>query len=179
MDDVALIEATLSGNVEAFGVLVRKYQHALVATARHLTRSSDDAEDLAQDALVEAYRSLRSLHDRTKFRAWIYGILRHKCLTYLQRRHPEHCSYDDLAESLSAPMQQSEGVELAELLDGLPLAYREILAARYIQELTYEEIAEALGTNVNAVRVRCCRAKERFRELFAARRLQAEGGVSC
>lgn len=178
MDDVTLIEAVLSGNAEAYGELVRKYQHSLVASARHLTRSMDDAEDLAQDAFVDAYRNLRQLHDRSKFRAWLFGILRHKCLSYLQRRRPEERSLDDYAESLAAPTP-SEGAGLTELLDSLPLAYREILAARYVQELSYEEIAEALGTNVNAVRVRCCRAKERLRELFAARQLPAKGGVSC
>ena len=66
MDDCTLIEATLAGNVEAFGTLVRKYQHILVASARHLTRNADDAEDLAQDALVDAYRNLRALKDRTQ-----------------------------------------------------------------------------------------------------------------
>jgi len=176
MDDIALIEATLSGNVDAFGGLVQQYQHLLVASARHLTRSMDDAEDLAQDALVDAYRNLRHLKDHTKFRAWLFGILRHKCLTYLDKRRPPNVSLDDYADSLPAP-PHNDGAELAELLDGLPLPQREILAARYVQELSYEEIAETLGTNVNAVRVRCCRARERLRELFQARRL--EGGVTC
>lgn len=176
MDDKALIEATLSGNVEAFGTLVRQYQHVLVASARHLTRNAEDAEDLAQEALVDAYRNLRSLKDRGKFRAWLFGILRHKCLTYFERRGPDALPLDSYAESLPAPPAMG-GAELADLLDGLPLPMREILAARYIQELSYEEIAETLGTSVNVVRVRCCRARERMREIFAARR--AEGGVTC
>jgi len=168
MDDITLIEATLAGNVEAFGVLVEQYQHGLVASARHLTRCTDDAEDLAQEALIDAYTHLRSLQDRGKFRAWLFGILRHKCLNYLQRRKPEGLPIDAYAESLPAPAPP-DGAELAELLDGLPLEYREILAARYLQELSYAEIAEVLGTTVNTVRVRCCRARERLRELFAAR----------
>lgn len=176
MEDNTLIEATLSGDVEAFGTLVRRYQHVLVATARHLARTTDDAEDLAQEALVDAYRNLRQLHDRGKFRAWLFGILRHKCLTYLQQRRPENIPLDDCEDTLPAPVPD-DGAGLAELLDGLPLAYREILAARYLQELSYEEIAEALGTSVANVRVRCCRARERLRTLFAARGV--EGGVSC
>ena len=178
MDDCALIEATLTGDVEAFGVLVQRYQHTLVAAARHLTRNADDAEDLAQDALVDAYRNLRSLHERDKFRAWLFGILRHKCLSYLRHRRPDECSLDDVADTLPAPVD-ADGVSVAELLDGLPLAYREILAARYVQELSYAEIAETLGLQVSAVRVRCCRARERLRELFAARDHQTEGGVTC
>lgn len=178
MDDCALIEATLAGNVEAFGVLVDRYQHALVAAARHLTRNADDAEDLAQDALVDAYRNLRTLQDHGKFRAWVFGILRHKCLSYLRRREPHACSLDELADSLPAPVD-ADGAGVAELLDGLPLAYRELLAARYVQELSYQEIADALGVQVNTVRVRCCRARERLRELFAARDCREKGGVSC
>ncbi|MHB9106736.1 MAG: RNA polymerase sigma factor [Armatimonadota bacterium] len=177
MDDSSLIEATLAGNVEAFGTLVNRYQHILVASARHLTRNAEDAEDLAQEALVDAYRNLRALKDRTKFRAWVFGILRHKCLTYLQQRKPEPLPLSD-ADALPSPAAETGG-DLAELLDGLPIAYREILAARYVQELSYEETAEALGTSVNNVRVRCCRARERLRELFAARGLRVEGGVSC
>ncbi|HOF87055.1 MAG TPA: sigma-70 family RNA polymerase sigma factor [Armatimonadota bacterium] len=176
MDDAALIEATLRGDVEAFGRLVQRYQHALVAAARHLTRHAEDAEDLAQEALVDAYRHLRSLKDRTKFRGWVFGILRHKCLTALKRRKPEPVSLDECAE-LPALSPAEIGGDLADLLDSLPLASREILAARYVQELSYEEIAEALGTSVNTVRVRCCRARERLRALFAAR--GREGGVRC
>lgn len=178
MDDFTLIEATLSGRLEAFGELVRKYQHALVASARHLTRNTEDAEDLAQEAFLDAYRSLATLRDRSKFRGWLYGILRHKCLTYLQRRHPEDASLDELAEVLPAP-EPPNGADLSELLDGLPLAYREILAARYVQELTYDEIAAALNISVNVVRVRCCRARERLRVLFASRQSRVKGGVGC
>jgi len=178
MDDNTLVEATLAGNVEAFGTLVHKYQHLLVASARHLTRNAEDAEDLAQEALVEAYRHLRSLEDRAKFRAWLFAILRHKCLTYLKQRKPEPVSLDDVADVLPSPPLDL-GVDLAELLDGLPLAYREILAARYLQELSYEEMAMAFGASVNTVRVRCCRARERLRELFAARGRRVEGGISC
>ncbi len=178
MDDETLIAATLSGNVEAFGTLVLRYQHPLVAAARHLAaRTADDAEDLAQDALVDAYRNLGALKDRTKFKAWLFGILRHKCLTFLQRRTPDALTLDEMEDTLVTPVPD-DGADLADLLDRLPLADREVLAARYLQELSYDEIAEALGTSVNVVRVRCCRARERLRTLFAARR-QAEGGVAC
>lgn len=176
MDDAALIEATLRGDVEAFGTLVARYQHSLVAAARHLTRNAEDAEDLAQEALVEAYRHLRTLKDRAKFRGWVFGILRHKCLTALKRRRPDAVPLDDVGDLPALPDLDVAG-DLAELLDSLPLAYRDILAARYVQELSYEEIADALGTSVNVVRVRCCRARERLRELFATRK--REGGVRC
>jgi RNA polymerase sigma-70 factor (ECF subfamily) len=176
MDDAVLIEATLSGEADAFGTLVRRYQDRLVAAARHLTRNADDAEDLAQEALVDAYRNLRALKDRARFRGWLFAILRNKCLTYLSRTKLETVPLED-DDAMAAPMPD-DGADLAELLDSLPLAMREVLAARYVQELSYDEIAEALGVPAVTVRVRCCRARERLRELFA-HRSHMEGGVRC
>lgn len=86
MTETALVQATLRGDMEAFGTLACRYQQSLVASARHLTGSVEDAEDLAQEALVRAYQSLRSLQDPEKFRAWLFTILRHLCLNHLQRQ---------------------------------------------------------------------------------------------
>ncbi len=145
MDDTALIEATLAGNVEAFGVLVGKYQHGLVAAARHLTRNAEDAEDLAQEALVDAYTP--SAHPAGS-REIPRLALRHPAPQMPQRSPasragaPAHRRVCRIAARAGAGGR----AELAELLDGLPLEYREILAARYVQELSYAEIAEVLGT---------------------------------
>ncbi len=86
MDETALIRATLHGKVDAFGTLACRYQRELVACARHLTGSAEDAEDLAQEALVKAYQDLRTLREPGKFRAWVFTILRNLCLNHLQRQ---------------------------------------------------------------------------------------------
>ena len=83
MEDGKLVTTVLRGKQSDFGILVERYQRALIASARHLTRNTDDAEDLAQDALVDAYRQLDTLRNPQKFRAWLFGIFPHKCLQYL------------------------------------------------------------------------------------------------
>lgn len=163
--DAQLVEATRRGDVAAFGILVQQYQRMLVAGARHLTRNLDDAEDLAQEALVEAYRNLPSLREPDKFGAWLFAILHKKCLMHLRQRRPQEVELTEYAESLPAN-ETADAADLVALLDDLPLVDREVLTAFYLHELSHAEVAEALGITVNAARVRCSRARERLRALI-------------
>jgi len=164
-DDSVLIDATMRGEAEAFGVLARKYHRALVTSACHLLRCAEDAEDLAQEALLTAYQRLGQLRDRDKFRAWLFAILRQKCVEYLRTHRPTFLSLQDCAEIPATPMDVSDD-ELHDLLNRLPFADREVLSARYLAELEYEEIASALGCSVPTAYVRCKRARERLRTLM-------------
>jgi RNA polymerase sigma-70 factor (ECF subfamily) len=126
---------------------------------------ADAAQDLAQDAFVDAYRSLRTLKDPDRFRAWLHGILHHKCSKHLARsaRGPVLLESVDPAPPVALHDPLTEITLSA--LNRLPDDCRSLLAARYLQELSYEEMASALGATVNSVRVRCCRAKARLRAL--------------
>lgn len=104
MDEQQLVTAAQQGDKEAFGTLARQYQHALVAGARHLMGRAEDAEDMAQETLIEAYRHLPSLRDPGKFRAWLFGILRHRCHNHLRNARPAALSLDDYAEIIPAPL---------------------------------------------------------------------------
>jgi protein-export membrane protein SecD len=172
MSDRQLVLAAIGGNEQAFSSLVQAHQQALVASAWQLTRNREDAEDLALETCVEAYRHLRSLKEADNFRAWLFIILRNKCYRYLRQRHPENSSLEEHADTLAAPVPLHAGVELFELAAQLPYSYREVLIARYVYDLSYAEIAEALGSSERAVRVRCVRAREQLRQL--AQRAEAE-----
>ena len=165
MDDNSLIGAILRGDLSAFETLVRKYRQPLTASAYQIIGSAEDAQDLAQETLVDGYRRLQSLRDGSKLRSWLYAILRNKCYRYLELHGPETLGIDDYAETLAAPAPEAEG-RIIELLHRLPLPDREVLAARYLQELEYDEIATALGINIHAARVRCARAREKLRALL-------------
>ena len=108
MDDRALVQATLRGDTEAYGTLIRKYQRTLYATARYLVGDAEQAEDLLQDAVVKGYRKLAELKDQHRFRAWLFAILRHECLNYLQLQHPECQPLDNYAETLAAVIKGDE-----------------------------------------------------------------------
>ncbi len=165
MDDNALVRAILQGDVAAFEELVRKYRQPLTASAYQIIGSVEDAQDLAQETLLDGYRRLPALRDGSKLRGWLYAILRNKCFRYLEVHRSETSSVEDYAETLAAPAQAEDG-RLLELLHRLPLPDREVLAARYLQELDYGEIASALGINIHAARVRCARAREKLRALL-------------
>lgn len=166
--DSELVHEVLRGDRDAFGSLVSRYQHAAVRAAYHLVRDLDAADDLAQEAFVEAYRGLRKLRDRERFRAWLFGILHNKCLKYRERNRHE-ISLDEVDES-SLPSQQDQACDCDEtlipLLNRLPDASREVLSLRYLADLTYPEIASTLGITEGSVRVRCLRARELLRALL-------------
>jgi len=164
--DAQMVRQVLRGNRDAYAALVQAHQGRALACAHHLCGDFETAQDLAQEAFVQAYRSLRSLHDPAAFGAWLHGILRNLCRKQAGKASPPMASLEqDPVPEPSAPPDQS--IEMTSLLQTLPLSDREILAARYLQELDYEEIAQMLGISVNNVRVRCFRARQALREAYA------------
>lgn len=164
MNETTLVHTAQRGDREAFGELVQRYQHALVASARQLTGCANDAEDLAQETCIEAYRHLPSLQDPAKFRAWLFGILRNRCAKFVQRRRPAPLPLEEETLSVAAPLP-ADTEELTELLAALPASDREILVARYLHGLEYHEIAVALGITAHTARMRVSRVRTRLRHL--------------
>ncbi len=158
-----MVKRTLRGDNKAYDQLVHSHQARAIAVAYHLCGDFEAAQDIAQDAFVQAYRSLGSLRKPASFGAWLHGIIRNLCRQYLSRRPPPTASLE--GDAIPEPSQPpDESVEITSLLQALPLEHREILAARYLQELDYKEIAQMLGITVNNVRVRCFRARQALRE---------------
>lgn len=175
--DESIVFDVLNGDRESFGTLVERYQHAAVRMAFHLVGNRDAADDVAQDAFITAYRSLRNLRDQAKFKSWFFSIVHHKCLKHLERRRAES-SLDEVADdgAVADPQPDGDDDSLLTLMNRLPLEYREVLAARYVSELNYDEIAQALGTTTGNVRVRCLRAKQKLRELFKREQTRCKSG---
>lgn len=165
MDDRELVALVLRGNTEAFGTLIHTYHRLLVLAAYQMTEHAEDAEDLAQETLVEAYKHLRSLNDTGKFRGWLFTILRHKCQRHQQRQRIPEIPLDAVADTLPAPPPVEDG-KMADWLQDLPLPYREAIAARFLCALSYAEIAQLQGTTVDVVRVRLHRAKQRLADII-------------
>ena len=76
MSDDELVQATIAGDLSAFEELVRLLRYPLVSSAYHLTGNAEDAQDLAQETLVEGYRKLNTLRDGARVRGWLFTILR-------------------------------------------------------------------------------------------------------
>ena len=163
LDDRALVEGSLRGDATAFAELVRKYQAPLLASAYHLLGHAEDAQDLAQETFIEAYRRLPALREVEKLRGWLFTILRHKCLHFLREHRHTDISFEQVEDTITTPGPTLDGQDVWQALQRLPLPDREILAARYLQELSFAEIAVALGISVNSAEVRCSRARTRLR----------------
>jgi RNA polymerase sigma-70 factor (ECF subfamily) len=179
--DAEIVAAVLAGDREAFRLLVERYQRPMLASARHVLGDSDLAQDAAQEAFIEAFRALGNLKEPQKFRAWLYGILRHRCLKIRDAAGPATLPYD---ESYDTPVEDvyalaGEDGSLVALLRRLPREDRELLTARYVQQLSYAEIAGALQMNSGAVRVRCFRARERLREIIAREEARQREDYPC
>ena len=161
-----MVKRTLRGDKDAYAELVRTHQARALASASYLCGDFETAQDLTQEAFVAAYQYLRNLEKPEAFGSWVQGIVRNMCRRYLSRRPPVAASLeqDEVPEPAAPP---DNSVEVASLLGILPLEHREVLAARYLQELDYEEIAQMLGITVNNVRVRCFRARQALRQALA------------
>lgn len=176
-DDAAIVARVLDGDVEAFGLLVDRYERELAAYARFALRSPDDAEDVMQEALVRAYRSLHRCGDPERFKGWLFRIVSNQCRSHLtrrRRREERHESVDDregeLAAEAADPLEQTQQADrrarLEEALEELGGDQREALVLHYVNGLSVRELADALGLSNSAAKMRLHRAREALRQVL-------------
>lgn len=166
LTDEQIVRRVRQGDLDAYGELIERYQRRLVAAAHHLVSDEDAARDIVQETFIEAYRHLEQLRDAAKVGAWLYGILRHRAYSWLASRRPTVSWEEESVDEWFVAADPAERVDMTALLAGLPAADRDALAARYLMDLSYNEVAKALGTTPQNARVRVCRAKERLRNLL-------------
>ncbi|MDP2321305.1 MAG: sigma-70 family RNA polymerase sigma factor [Acidobacteriota bacterium] len=165
--DAAAIERVLDGETQAFAQLVSRYQAVLYRYAVSIVLNHDVAADMVQDAFVRAYTSLASCRDRTRFRAWLFQTLRHRCLDYLKEPRRRDVSLDetspvsDVADGPRTLVERQElRTEIEQALARLPEAQREAFILHYVEEVPYDTMAELLGASVSALKMRVLRARE-------------------
>ncbi len=178
-EDAQLVSRCLTGDTEAYGTLVQRYQGAVYATAYYYAGRFGAAEDIAQDAFLEAYRTLPKLRDPGCFGPWIKAIACRSAANWLRRHHKRirsetplpfrrTISIEDAREGPQGRLEQSERSERVQMaIDSLPERYRLPVVLRYLQELSYAEIAEFTGDSVDEVRGILQRAGRQLRELLA------------
>jgi RNA polymerase sigma-70 factor (ECF subfamily) len=185
--DSRLLEALRGGDGAAFEQLVRLYGGRMLAVARRMLRSEEDARDAVQEAFISAFKALDTFNGAAKLSTWLHRIVVNAALMRLrrQRRKPED-SIDELLprfdESgrwadepamLNTPTELAERRETRELvrecIDRLPKSYRTVLLLRDIEELDTDETADALGMTASAVKTRLHRARQALRTLLEQR----------
>src|SRR5207248_7263688 len=96
--DAEIVGNVLAGDREQFRFLVERYHRAVLASARQILGDSELAQDAAQETFIEAFRALGNLKDPGKLRAWLYGILRHRCLQVRAAAGPPTLPFDECCE---------------------------------------------------------------------------------
>ena len=178
-EDRQLVEQTLSGNQDAFAALVQKYHGAVYGFAVHLVGRYGEAEDRAQEAFIEAYKSLRRLRDPDRFVAWLRGITYRTSMDWLRKEQkrvgslasdPSRTPLEDIADIVPTPPSFGADPGRRETSDTvmrairrLPEQYQLPVVLRYLQELSYGEIAEFMGVSVGTVRGALYRANQLLR----------------
>jgi len=157
-----------TGEAEAFAELVTAYQHRVFGVALRMLGSAAEAEEIAQDVFLRAYRALHDFRGDAKLSTWLYAIASRLCLTRLgsSERGMSHRGGDKLARipdqdpGPEAALEQSEReAALLRAIAELPDDRRIVVVLRDLEGLSYEEIAGALDLELGTVRSRLHRAR--------------------
>lgn len=161
--DRFLVAAAQAGDPHAFEALVRRHHGSLYRVALRLLGSEIEAEDAAHETLVQAWRALSTFRGESAFSTWLYRIVTNRCLNARAARHPMEPLPDVMIDRDSDPAEalaQSERLDaLARGVLALPAEQRAALVLRELEGLSYEQIAEAVGVTVGAVKGRIHRAR--------------------
>ncbi len=180
--DEELAALVQRNNEGAFGVLMERYQERLLRYGRRFLADDDRIEDIVQDVFIKTYQNMRSFDATRKFSPWIYRIAHNAFANALRTKHREPIIFVDFDTFMAHPSDEHDlaGEEdrktmlvLVESgLAELPALYKEIIILYYIEELSYQEIADILRVPVGTVGVRLRRGREALKKKIAE---QGEG----
>jgi len=177
IDDLNFIKKFKDGDASAFGEIVLKYQDKIFNLCRHMLGNAHDAEDAAQDAFLKAYQALPRFRPDASLFTWLYRIATNTCIDYKRKPVFESLFGDagegerlvhDRASDAPSPekLYQSKQIDqaLQESLGRLSPKLRAIIILKEIEELSYEEIADALEVSMGTVKSRIARAREELQK---------------
>lgn len=173
--DIEIISLVLKGDQQAYALLVSRYQSFVFTLTMRMLKNREDAEEVAQDVFVKAYRALADFRGASKFSTWLYTIVNSSCLSFLRKKKQEIHSLDnervfeqvdsqDSGMAANQVEQKSRQVMVTKAIALLAPDDAEIITLFYKAEQSLEEIAQILGIEPNTAKVRLHRARTRLKE---------------
>jgi len=162
-----LIDRILAGERELYATLVNKYKSYAYTIALKIVENKPEAEEAAQDAFIKAFNYLKSFNKQAKFSTWLYRIVFNTAISYRRKNRQQ---FQDIQESIVEYHEQADTqmekddkqIFLSRAMDKLNEADRLSIQLYYIKELSLEEVAETMGQNLNTIKVRVHRARQRL-----------------
>jgi len=175
LNDNEIISKVLTGDQQAYAGLVNRYQNYVFTLTLRMIKNREDAEEVAQDIFIKAYRSLPNFRGDSKFSTWLYTIVNTTCITFLRKKKLDVHSLDDekhfeVADNIDSGMranhveQKSRATMVRSAISLLNPDDAEVITLFYKAEQSLDEIATVLGIEVNTAKVRLHRARTRLKE---------------
>jgi RNA polymerase sigma-70 factor (ECF subfamily) len=192
MDEVAeeraRIRAVLDGDTERFQELVEVHQDRVYRLALRMLNNEEDARDAAQDAFLKAYRQLASYQQEWRFKTWLMSITSNLCIDRIRRRRIEPLAFSDQPPNADGETPEVEipshdpGPDaqvaaneqrdvLNQMMAALPEEDRRMVHMFYVADMSYEEIVQATGASLSAVKSRLFRARRALAQSPLTKRL--------
>ena len=177
--EIELIKQVLAGNQGAYAELIRRHQRFVFTLALRFAKNREDAEEIAQDCFVKAYRSLNNFQQTAKFSTWLYTIVYTTSMTFLRKKRLDTESIDSDESRIQLENHTSDfradQIEQKSKFTYLNMAIGELLpddaaiiTLFYKGEQSLEEVARAMGMEANTVKVKLHRARHRLKEKLEA-----------
>lgn len=171
-NDKHYINLVLNGAINEYEVLVNQYKNFVYSLAFKMVKNSEDAEEVAQDSFLKAYKSLKSFNEDSKFSTWLYKITYNICLDYLRKNKIILADIyaNDVVKNLdSDDITAIKLIEKKELksavqncLNQLPNADAFLLSLYYYEDLSIKEIALIMNLNSNHIKIKLHRSRKKM-----------------
>ena len=172
MDELRTVARAKQGDADAFALLVQTYETSVYRLALRMCGNAHDAEEVAQEAFMAAWKGLPSFRGESKFSSWLYQLTTNEAINFLrkEKRHRAATPLEDEIEPATGDTahQAAETKELQQALqqalEALTAEHRQIFLLRQMRQLSYEEIGQLLGLESGTVKSRLNRAKKQLRQ---------------
>ena len=185
-----LVSHCQKGDLEAYDLLMQRYEKKVYTLCYRMTGNKEDAADLTQESFLKAFRALPSFQGQSSFSTWLFRIATNTCLDERRKRQrkPQIFSLDNPLSTadgeiqlefagnepdpLQITLEHELQKEIQELLQKLPPKQRAIIVMRDLQGFSYEEMAETFQVSLGTIKSRLSRARSRLRDLYRQREEQ-------
>lgn len=170
-DDIYYIEKVLAGQTNYFSYIVERYQDVVFSIALKVLRNREDAQEMAQESFIKAYKSLNSFKGTAKFSTWLYRITYNNCISELRKRKIHFASTDDIeikdededeALNLDGIPEENRARVIKEAMDRLPEEEYTLILLYYFEDQSIEDISKVAQLSESNTKVKLFRARKKL-----------------